>query len=241
MSDSPLPRTLVIVPALNEAANIACVVAGIRQRAPWADVLVVNDGSSDDTGRIAREAGAMALHMPHRVGIGAAVQTGFMFAARYGYDVAIRNDGDGQHASGDIVRLVEVLQSGAADMVIGSRYLEQNGYIGSVPRRVGSGILSRLVSQIVGQRITDPTSGFNGFNRRTIEVCAREYPHDYPEPEAIVLLHRAGLRICEIPVTMRARTGGRSSITMLRSIYYMFKVILAILIDLLRRPIRVEA
>jgi glycosyltransferase involved in cell wall biosynthesis len=198
-------------------------------------VLVVNDGSTDETGQIAQQAGALVLHMPHRVGIGAAVQTGFKFAAHHSYDMVIRNDGDGQHPPGDIIRLVEVLQSGAADMVVGSRYLEKNGYVGTIPRRVGSAILARLISLVVRQRITDPTSGFNGFNRRTIRLCARVYPHDYPEPEMIVLLHRAGLRICEIPVTMQARAAGKSSITALRSAYYMVKVILAILIELLRQ------
>jgi glycosyltransferase involved in cell wall biosynthesis len=232
MAESQFPKTLVVIPALNEAESIARVVGQVRQHAPWADICVINDGSHDATGRIAEECGAIVLHLPYNVGIGAAVQTGFIYAARHGYEVVVRNDGDGQHESEDIRRIVCELPG--LDMVIGSRYLEDRGYITSLPRRIGIVILARLISLIVGQRITDPTSGFSAFNRRAIALCARLYPHDYPEPEAIVMLHRAGLRIREIPVTMLPRRNGQSSITPLRSLYYMVKVILAILVGLLR-------
>src|SRR5215207_6569262 len=228
------PRTLIIIPALNEEDTIAQVIADIHENIPWADIAVVNDGSADRTGAIAEACGAVALHMPYNVGIGAAVQTGFLYAARYGYEVTVQTDGDGQHPPSEIPRLVSALLEGDADMVLGSRYIEDRGYHTPVPRRLGIALLASIISLVTGRRCTDPTSGFRASNERTIRLCARTYPHDYPEPEAIVLLHRAGLRVREIPVTMAARQGGRSSITPLRSGYYMLKVILAILISLLR-------
>jgi glycosyltransferase involved in cell wall biosynthesis len=234
MPDSPFPRTLIIIPALNEEESVARVIASVRQQIPHADVLVVNDGSSDATGARAAEAGAMVLHMPYNVGIGASVQAGFQFADKQGYEVVVRNDGDGQHDAAEITRMLAVLANSEADIVIGSRYIENRGYIGSPMRRVGSLILANLISVIVRQRVTDPTSGFIVCNRQAILACALLYPHDYPEPESIVLLHRAGIRMREMPVTMQPRIAGQSSITALRSAYYMLKVILAILVDLLR-------
>jgi glycosyltransferase involved in cell wall biosynthesis len=228
------PKTLVIIPAYNEAQSIARVIGDIRRCIPWADVMVMNDGSLDATGQAAAGAGAMVLNLPHNVGIGACVQTGYLFAARQGYAVVVRNDGDGQHAPEDIPAMIRVLNEQGADMVIGSRYIDGRGYVASFPRRAGSLILARLIGAITGQHITDPTSGFTACNRRAIRLCAEVYPHDYPEPESLVLLHRAGLRLHEIPVTMKPRTDGRSSITALRSVYYMVKVILAILVSLLR-------
>lgn len=230
------PRTLVIVPALNESGSIARVVADIRAHVPYADVVVINDGSTDNTATIARGAGAVVLDMPYNVGIGAAVQTGFQYAARHNYEIAVQTDGDGQHPPSEIPCLIEALQTSSADMVVGSRFLEKRGYRQSVSRRVGGWILSRVLHMATGLHITDPTSGFRASNRRTLELCARLYPHDYPEPEAIIILQRAGLRIHEIPVTMSQRTAGVSSLTPLRSAYYMTKVILAILINLLRAP-----
>lgn len=236
MSQQPSSRMLVILPAYNEAGNIATTVDNIRRCVPDADIVVINDGSTDTTGEAAASAGAIVLHMPYNVGIGAGVQTGFQFAAAYGYDLVIRNDGDGQHVAEDIHHLIKTIQTGEADVVIGSRFLgEGRGYGSSLARRLGIGILSRLLTAITGQRVTDPTSGFAAFNQRAIALFARLYPHDYPEPEAIVILHRAGLRMKEIPVAMRAREHGTSSITPARSAYYMVKVILAILINLLRR------
>ncbi len=228
------PKTLIIVPALNEEASIARVVANLRQQVPWADLLVTNDGSTDDTGRIAEAAGAIVLHMPYNVGIGASVQAGFQFADLQGYEVVVRNDGDGQHDPAEINRMLAALAADQADIVIGSRYLQNMGYVGTPMRRLGSLILANLISTIIRQRVTDPTSGFIVCNRRAIQLCARVYPHDYPEPESIVLLHRAGLRLLELPVAMKPRMGGQSSITVLRSGYYMLKVILAILVGLLR-------
>jgi glycosyltransferase involved in cell wall biosynthesis len=241
MANGQYPKTLVIIPALNEADSIAGVIASIRQQTPHADIAVINDGSTDQTGAIAESAGAVVLHLPYHVGIGAAVQTGYMFADQYNYEVVVRIDGDGQHPSDDIPRLLLALNEGDADLIVGSRYIEDRGYSGSTARRAGSLILARLISAIIGHRVTDPTSGFTAANRRTIKLCAQVYPHDYPEPEAIVILHRAGLRIREIPVAMKPRQGGRSSITSLRSGYYMLKVILAILIGLLRPAPMIES
>lgn len=228
------PRTLIIIPAYNEEQSMARVIGQIRGCAPWADIAVMNDGSSDATGQAAAQAGAMVLNLPHNVGIGACVQTGYMFADRRGYEVVVRNDGDGQHAPQDIPAMIQALHDLDADMVIGSRYIDMRGYVASFPRRAGSLLLARLISAITRETVTDPTSGFTACNRRAIRLCAEIYPHDYPEPESIVLLHRAGLKLREIPVTMKPREDGRSSITAFRSIYYMVKVILAILVGLLR-------
>lgn len=234
------PAVLVILPALNEAQNLPGTIARIRQHVPGADILVVNDGSVDATAEAAAAAGAHVLNLPYNVGIGAAVQTGFKFAAAYHYDIVVRNDGDGQHASEDIVCLLAELQKGDVDVVIGSRFIGSGDYGTSLPRRTGIVILSHLLSALTGQRVSDPTSGFAAFNRRAIHLFARLYPHDYPEPEGILLLHRSGLKMREIPVTFRPREHGKSSITAGRSVYYMVKVILAIMINLLRRAPVVE-
>jgi glycosyltransferase involved in cell wall biosynthesis len=234
--DAGFPRTLIIIPALNEEDSIAHVIDGIRRHAPFADIAVVNDGSTDRTGAIAQARGAIVLHMPFNVGIGSAVQTGFLYARDHGYAIAVQNDGDGQHNPAEIPDLIRALQTSGADVMIGSRYIEDRGYVTPVERRAGILVLAWLITLITGTRTTDPTSGFRASNRRAIEFCARLYPYDYPEPEAVVLLRRAGLTVSEIPVTMNPRYGGQSSITPLKSAYYMIKVILAILIGLLRRP-----
>jgi glycosyltransferase involved in cell wall biosynthesis len=238
MSQTAHPKTLILIPALNEEDSIAHVIESIRQHVPWADIAVINDGSTDRTGASADACGAAVLHLPFNVGIGAGMQSGFMYAARGGYDVAVQTDGDGQHPADEIPHLIAALRD--ADLVIGSRYIEDRGYVTPGARRTGIILLATLLSRVTGLRITDPTSGFRASNRRAIELCAREYPFDYPEPEAIALLHRAGLKISEIPVTMKPRYGGRSSITPLRSIYYMIKVSLAILIGLLRKPLKIS-
>ena len=233
MSDG---RILLILPAYNERLNIARTVGDIRGELPQADVLVINDGSGDATAAAARDAGALVLNMPYNVGIGAAVQAGFQFAAAKGYDIVLRNDGDGQHAPESNRALLAALCARDVDVVIGSRFIGGQGDYGTpLLRRMGSAILARLLSSIIGQRVTDPTSGCSAYNRRAIKLLAQVYPHDYPEPEAILILHRSGLRQMETPVSMIARQHGRSSITAGRSVYYMIKVILAILINLLRR------
>ncbi|MBN2472787.1 MAG: glycosyltransferase family 2 protein [Anaerolineae bacterium] len=241
MTNEPSPPpggVLVIIPAYNEADNIAQVIAQVRDHAPDADICVINDGSLDGTGKAAAAAGAITLNMPFNVGIGAAVQTGFLYAYRRNYTVAVRIDGDGQHPPANIPVLIQALQASGADMVIGSRFLAATpeGYQGTLPRRIGIRLLAGVIALITGERLTDPTSGLMAANPDAIAFCAHEYPHDYPEPEARVMMHRAGLRVREIPVAMQARMGGVSSITTARSVYYMSKVLLALLLDVLRMP-----
>jgi len=226
--------TLIIIPAFNEASNIARVIGSIREHVPDADILVINDGSSDDTGRIAREQYVNVIDMPFNVGIGASVQAGLLYALRRGHSVAIQVDGDGQHPSSEIGKLTTRLEKGDSDLVIGSRFVERSGYRGSLTRRTGIAIFWMVNAMLLRRRITDSTSGFRAFNRAAIEFLAGDYPHDFPEPESIVTLCRNGFRVVEVPVEMQARQHGRSSITLLRSVYYMMKVLLAMMIGATR-------
>jgi glycosyltransferase involved in cell wall biosynthesis len=184
---------------------------------------------------VAEAHGARVLTMPYNVGIGAGVQTAFQFAHRYGYDIVVRNDGDGQHAPDGITRLVAALEDNNYDVVVGSRFLSLGDYGTSPARMIGINILRSLLRLLTGWPVTDPTSGFGAFNRRAIALFAQHYPHDYPEPESIFILHRCGFTMGEIPITMLPRSYGRSSITTLRSLYYMVKVVLALLIQRMRR------
>ena len=231
-------RPIVMIPARDEAAALAAVIRGIRSALPEADVLVMDDHSEDETARIASENGALLLRLPIHVGIGAAVQAGFQFAHRHGYRWALRTDGDGQHPPEELRALLDLIRTGQADVATGSRYLRRGGFVASPWRRLGSFWLATEISLLTGQRVTDPTSGLSAFNERAIALFAEEYPPDYPEPEAIVALRRAGLRLREVPTTMRARQGGVSSITTLLAAYYMLKVSLAVLVMALRRTPR---
>ncbi|MHB0915565.1 MAG: glycosyltransferase family 2 protein [Thermoleophilia bacterium] len=228
------PRLLAIIPAHNEADSIAGVIDDIRAHT-GADIVVVNDGSTDDTAAIALAKGAELLNMPFNLGIGSTMQTGFKFAHAQGYDVAVQVDGDGQHDAAELPALVQPLIGGECDMVLGSRYLKETGYSGSAGRRVGTAIFSRIISLMLRQRLTDATSGFRAINGKVIELFAHDYPRDYPEVEALLQVHMARFRVCEIPVKMRARGGGRSSINAFRSIYYMVKVLLALLVVMTRK------
>ena len=236
---APEPRLLVIIPAYNEEDSLGRVIRRVRETVPVADIVVINDGSTDATPDIAEGYGATVINLPYNLGIGSAMQTGFIFARDRHYDVAFQVDGDGQHDPSEILELLDALQTADADVVLGSRYIEDRGYITPWLRRLGIMILSTLISIIVGQRITDPTSGFRALNRRAIFFCSNDYPFDYPEPEAVVMFKLAGLKVKEIPATMNPRYGGQSSITPLRSGYYMVKVIMAILIGLLRQRPRI--
>jgi hypothetical protein len=228
-------KILIIVPAYNEEESLPGVIHDLRAQTPEADVLVVNDGSRDGTSRIARELGVKVLDLPFNLGIGGAVQAGFLYAHQNGYDAAVQFDGDGQHLAGEIKKLLEPLDAGRADLVIGSRFLSPGGYRAPVFRKLGIGIFSFVLSRILGMEVTDSTSGFRAANPRVIEFFARAYPDDYPEVEALVLLHKMNMRMEEVAVTMRGRTGGKSSITPMRSVYYMLKVLMAIFIDLLKK------
>lgn len=232
----PQPRVLIMIPCLNEAESIVTVLGRVNAALPDADIVVIDDGSTDNTAELAWAAGAMVASLPYNLGIGSAMQTGFLYAKENNYDIAVQVDGDGQHNPDEIVELLAVFDSTDADVVIGSRYIEDRGYITPFVRRVGIVILSAVISLVVRQKFTDTTSGFRASNRRAIEHCAVDYPFDYPEPEAVITLTRAGLTLQEIPVTMNPRYGGQSSITPLRSIYYMVKVLMTVFINLLRQP-----
>jgi glycosyltransferase involved in cell wall biosynthesis len=233
------PRSVAIVPAFQERASIARVVEDIR-RLSSADVVVIDDGSGDGTAAEAVRAGARVITLPFNLGIGSAVQTGYMVALEGGYDIAIQVDGDGQHPAEEIDRLIAALGETGADIVVGSRFIGGGAYRAPFGRRLGIAVFARLVSLVTGVRMTDTTSGFRASGRRAITLFAAAYPHDYPEVAAVIIAHRAGLRLVEIPVEMRERQGGRSSITPLKSGYYMLKVIMAVVMVLLRRPIKLE-
>jgi glycosyltransferase involved in cell wall biosynthesis len=227
-------RVLVIIPAYNEAESLERVVEAVRASVPGADVAVVNDGSRDGTGALVDRLGVIALHLPHNLGTGAAEQTGFRYAVRFGYPTVVRSDADGQHHPAEIAGLVAALEGGDADVVIGSRFLEDRGYVTPRWRRLGIRVLAGAIGLVCRRRFTDPTSGFRAFGPRAVRLAATLYPADYPEAESIVLFVRSGLRVREVPVTMRPRGGGHSSIGGARSAYYMVKVMLAVVVWLLR-------
>jgi glycosyltransferase involved in cell wall biosynthesis len=233
-------RRVAIVPALNEADTVGRVIAEIRAFDPGLDIVVVDDGSVDGTAAVAESAGARVLRLPFNIGIGGAVQTGFRFAFENDYDIAVRLDGDGQHDPAQLRVVLGPVLSGQADIAVGSRFATSaagDGYRSSRSRRLGIRLLAWVVSRIAGQRVTDTTSGFQALNRQAIELFARDYPHDYPEVEATVMVFRHRLRLLEVQVQMRERGGGQSSITALRSVYYMVKVLLALFVGLFRRDV----
>lgn len=226
--------TLVIVPAYNEERSIARVVENIRNHIVDVDILVVNDGSRDRTARKARESGALVINLPYNMGIGSAVQSGFLFAKEKGYHRAIQVDGDGQHPTSEITQLLTALDKGI-DMAIGSRFVQPTAYRPPFFRAMGIRIFSSLVSLIVGKKVYDTTSGFRALNRRAIVLLTETYPHDYPEVEALITLHRHGLEFVEVPVEMNYRREGKSSISAKAAVYYMLKVTLAIFVAMIKR------
>ncbi|HEY7380841.1 MAG TPA: glycosyltransferase family 2 protein [Gaiella sp.] len=231
-----LGRLIAIVPAHNEEGAVGSVIDDIRAFDPSIDVLVVDDASVDQTALVAEQRGASVVRLVTNLGIGGAVQTGFKFALEHGYDTAVRLDGDGQHDPGDIARLLEPLERGDADVVTGSRFLDgAKRYRPPLARRLGITWFARLVSLLTRQRVTDTTSGFQAFNRTGITLLAHDYPTDYPEVEATLLVLRHRLRLVEVPVRMREREHGVSSITFVRSVYYMLKVTLALGVAMLRK------
>jgi glycosyltransferase involved in cell wall biosynthesis len=233
-------KRLAVVPAYNESATVAGVVRAIHMGAPELDVLVIDDGSTDDTRERAEEAGARVLRHPFNLGIGGAVQSGFVYALDNDYDFMVQVDGDGQHDPGEIGRLEDAMRDDpGVDMVCGSRFMtKERDYPAPVSRRTGIHLFAFLLSRFVRERVSDPTSGFRLYNRRAIELFARDYPHDYPEVEAVLMLHHHRLRMTEVPVRMFARGGGVSSIGAGKSAYYMIKVLLALFVGLARaRPV----
>jgi glycosyltransferase involved in cell wall biosynthesis len=235
------PRCLAIVPAFNEAASIAEVVSEIRDFDREIEVLVVDDGSTDATSAVAESAGARTLRLPINLGIGGAVQAGYLYAFEGGFDLAMQVDGDGQHDASELGRLLEPVLTGRADLAIGTRFAGAQSYRAPLARRIGIGLFAALVSIRVRQRMTDTTSGFRAVNRRGIRLFAADYPHDYPEVESVVTAARGDLRVCEVPVAMRQRATGRSSITTFRSFYYVVKVLLALFVGLFpRNPLVID-
>jgi len=232
------PRGLVIIPAYNEARSLPDVLREVRAAAPGFDLLVVNDGSADETAEVVRSEGCAVLDLCFNLGIGGAVQAGFKYAVEGGYDVAVQVDGDGQHPADQIGALSRPILEEGCDMAVGSRYLAPERYEGGRLRRLGNAVLSRMCSLLSGQRVTDCTSGFRAYSPRALAYLAHRYPADYPEPESIVLLARQGMRIREVPVKMRERRYGRSSITGVRPLYYMTKVGLALALDVIKEAPR---
>jgi hypothetical protein len=229
-------KILTIIPAYNEEGSVGKVIEELRVYLSRADILVVNDGSTDLTSEKAKAYGTMVLDLPFNLGIGGAMQAGYRYAWENGYDIAIQVDGDGQHDPREIGKLLRALEEKKIDIALGSRFIGDSEYKSSTMRRIGISIYSRVLSKIVRQKITDPTSGFRAANRKAIQLFASNYPQDYPEPEAVVLLHQCRLKMGEIPVGMSKRYSGESSITKIRSVYYVVKVLLAIFVDCFKKP-----
>lgn len=227
-------KVLAIVPAYNEEHNIEDVVTGLKSCGVPLDVVVINDGSSDKTTEVAQNAGAVVVTLPCNLGIGGAVQTGLIYARDKDYDVAIQVDGDGQHKPEEIHIILDPVLKGETDVAIGSRFLGKKGFKSSATRRLGISIFRAAIYIATRQLITDNTSGFRAFNKQAIAYLADKYPCDYPEVEVIVALKKNRFRMKEYPVEMLERHSGRSSITPIKSAYYMVKVLLAVLVSFLR-------
>jgi glycosyltransferase involved in cell wall biosynthesis len=225
---------VVIVPAFNEEGAIAGVVRSIQQYVPGVPVLVIDDCSTDSTILQARSAGAEVLPLPHHLGLGGCVQAGYKLACELGFDYVIRVDGDGQHDPRDIPRILEKLKSSGCEMVIGSRFVEENGSRTGLVRRLGIRFFRTVLRPILGKPVHDPTSGFVGVNRRALGVFGRSFPLEYPEIEALVVLQRRRFRFEEVPCKMRPRTTGRSSITAAKSLYYIVHVLLGVFVNVLK-------
>jgi glycosyltransferase involved in cell wall biosynthesis len=233
-----MPDRIAIVPAFHEEESVPRVIEEIRAFDSSFDIVVVDDGSTDGTTAAALRAGAHVVRLPFNLGIGGAVQTGFRYAHENGYRIAVRVDGDGQHDPSQLGVLLGPVEAGEADIVVGSRFAgEREGYQSSMSRRIGITILAKTVSMFVRRRVTDPTSGFQALNHKAIALFAADYPHDYPEVEAALMVHKHKLRMIEVPVQMRERAAGQSSIGALASVYYMVKVMLALFVGLFRKNV----
>lgn len=231
-------KILLIIPAYNEENSIENLVTKIYSVCGNSvDILVINDCSIDETQSVCEKIDVLTINLPCNLGIGGAVQTGYKYASKHNYDIAIQVDGDGQHKPEYIMNLIQFIIEDKADMIIGSRFINKEGFQSTIMRRAGIAYFTYLLKILSKEKITDPTSGFRACNRKVIGTFAKRYPVDYPEPESIMYLLRNGYRIKEVPVIMQERMGGRSSITTLKSIYYMIKVSLAILIDRFRKQI----
>ena len=227
-------QIIAIVPGYNEEESLPITLGDLKRERPDIDILVVDDGSKDNTANVARSLGCPVVTLPVNLGIGGAVQTGLMYAVEHGYQYGIQFDADGQHIAGEIQKILDPVRNGMADVVIGSRFLSEGGFRSSVARRTGIKIFQYVVSTAIRQRITDSTSGFRAYNFKAMRFLALDYPCDYPEVEAVVVLAKNRFIVKEVPVLMRDRQGGVSSINRLQSVYYMIKVLLAIYMSVAR-------
>jgi glycosyltransferase involved in cell wall biosynthesis len=241
-------RTLVFIPAWNEEASVAEVIGDVREHLPGADVLVVDDGSGDATAARAHEAGALVASLPFNQGLGAALQTGYLYALREGYDNCAHLDSDGQHPAAEVGRLLAEVAADRADLVIGSRYSEAGGDVGgadgedyrpTLSRRIGTNVFRFFLTLATRQRFTDTTSGMRAANRRVMALFSQSYSPDFAEIESLQLAVRQGLRVEEVPVRMLERSGGSSFLTPLRSAFFIFKGLIVLLVGMFR-PRRVE-
>ena len=222
-------KKLVIIPAYNEEGNIEKTVTDIQKNAPDFDYVIINDCSTDNTLRICREKGYNVINLPVNLGIGGGVQTGYIYGWRNGYDIAVQFDGDGQHTASFLTTMADYLVENHLDMVIGSRYITKDGFQSSGFRRAGIRYFTWLIKLLTGQKITDPTSGMRMVNRDIMELFAKDYPKDYPEPETVTYILKKKKKVAEIPVLMNAREAGVSSISPVNAVYYMIKVTMSIL------------
>ena len=223
-------KKIAVIPAYNEAGNIEKTVQDIIENAPSFDYLVINDCSQDKKEEICKKNGFPIINLPINMGIGGGVQTGYLYALRNGYDIAVQFDGDGQHDAKYLEKMAEVLEKENIDMVIGSRYIIKEGFQSTEMRRIGIRFFANLIKVLTGQSITDPTSGMRMINKNVLQIFAENYPKDYPEPESVVTLLKNDMKVKEIPVCMKERKEGVSSISPINAVYYMIKVSVAVLI-----------
>lgn len=228
-------KKLIIIPAYNESECIEKTIENIQKNAKDFDYIIINDCSTDNTREICERNGFHIINLPVNLGIGGAVQTGYIYGIRYGYDMAVQVDGDGQHDAAFLQKMADCLEETGADMVIGSRFIEKQGFQSTGARRIGIRFFTWLIQLMTGKTVTDPTSGLRMVNRKVMAEFAKDYPKDYPEPETAVTVLHCGMKIEEIPVVMKERAGGVSSISMKKSVYYMVKVSMAIIIERMRR------
>lgn len=230
-------RVLIIIPAHDEEESLPPTLRELAERAPRRDLLVVDDGSRDRTGEVARAFGVPVIRHAVNLGVGGAIETGFRYAVARGYDVGVQFDADGQHDPAFLAALIDPVLEGACDVAIGSRYVERSGYQAPVFRRLGMRVFSGVVWLALRQRISDTTSGFRAYHRRVMEVCQHDFPRDFPDAPLLIALARRGFKLSEIPVEMRERRAGRSFYTLGKSLYYPYKNLLASLMAVIRRPL----
>lgn len=231
------PRVLVIIPAHNEEESLPGTLAEVRAKAPGVDILIVDDGSRDDTSNVARSLGVPVVRHPVNLGVGGALQTGFRFAFEHGYDIGVQLDADGQHDPAYLGILLAPVAEGRCDVCIGSRYVESTGYKAPLNRRLGMLLFSGVVKMALGQTITDTTSGFRAYNRAVMNVCQHDFPKDFPDAPLLIAFARRGFRLLEVPVVMRERVAGQSFYTLGKQLYYPYKNLLASLMAFIRRPV----